>query len=76
MSRCPICEQKIVVHKLMCWQHWDMVPEHLQQKVLTLWKTTLRGRTASIRHLAESEYRQARDAAIAAVKSQLEAQHG
>lgn len=55
----------------MCWPHWDVVPAPLQAQVLTLWKTTLRGRTASIRHLAAQEYRQAREAAIAAVKAKL-----
>lgn len=73
MNRCPICEQKIVVHKLMCWQHWDMVPAPLQDQVLGLWKATLRGRTASIRHMAMEEYRKAREGAIACVRERLAA---
>ncbi len=76
MSRCPFCPAKIPAHKLMCWTHWDMVPKNLQDQVLALWRTTLRGRTAPIRHMAMEEYRKARDEAIAAVKSRLEAQHG
>ncbi|MBK5230231.1 MAG: hypothetical protein JJE27_03560 [Thermoleophilia bacterium] len=74
MNRCPICSAKIPTHKLMCWTHWDMVPENLQNQVLGLWRTTLRGRTAPIRHMATEEYRKAREAAIAAVKAQLEGQ--
>ena len=76
MNRCPICTAKIADHKLMCWPHWDQVPAPLQAQVLGLWKTVLRGRTASIRHLAAEEYRKAKEAAIAAVKTKLEAQHG
>lgn len=73
MNRCPICNAKISAHRLLCWPHWDMVPENLQRQVETLCQTTLRGRTASIRQLATEEYRKARDAAIAAVKSQVAA---
>lgn len=72
MNRCPICITKIPDHKLMCWPHWDMVPKLQQVQVLTLWKTSLRGRTSSIRHMAMEEYRKARDAAIAAVKEKTE----
>lgn len=72
MNRCPICNAKISDHKLMCWPHWDLVPQNQQAQVLQLWKTALRGRTASIRHLAMEEYRKAREAAIAAVQSTLE----
>ncbi len=71
MSCCPICDARIPAHKLMCWTHWGMVPANLQDQVLGLWKTTLRGRNASIRHLAGEEYRTAKEAAIAAVREKL-----
>lgn len=73
MSRCPICSVKISDHKLMCWQHWDLVPENLQQKVLGLWRTSLRGRNASIRHMAMDEYRKAREEAIAVAREKVPA---
>ncbi len=71
MNRCPICSAKVPAHKLMCWTHWDLVPAMLQDQVLGLWKASLRGRTASIRHMAMEEYRKAREAAIAAVKEKV-----
>jgi hypothetical protein len=71
MNRCPICTVKISDHKLMCWTHWDMVPEKERSRVLGLWNTALRGANASIRHQAMEAYRKARDAAIAAVKEQV-----
>ncbi len=76
MSRCPICKVKIPEHKLMCWPHWDKVPEDLQKKVLALWRVHLRSANPSIRRLALEEYRKAREETIAAVKSQMEKQHG
>jgi hypothetical protein len=71
LNRCPICTAKIPDHKLLCWPHWRMVPEPLQEQVLGLWKTTLRGANPSIRRLAMQEYKRARDVAIAAVKEKL-----
>ena len=68
MNRCPICTVKIADHKLMCWQHWDRVPKLLQDRGLGLWKTALRGANSSIRHMAMEEYREAREAAIAAAR--------
>ena len=76
MNRCPICTAKVPDHKLMCWTHWDLVPENLQTQVLTLWRTALRGRTSSIRHLAMEEYRKAKEAAIAAVRERMAAHAG
>ncbi len=74
MNRCPICAAKIPDHKLMCWKDWALAPDDLQEKVLTLWRTALRGRTASIRHIAMDEYRRAREETIAAVKARQTAQ--
>ncbi len=74
MNRCPICTAKIPDHKLMCWPHWDLVPEQLQAQVLGLWKTVLRGANPSIKRLAMQEYKQARDAAIAHVKESVDAE--
>ena len=71
MNRCPICTAKIPDHKLLCWPHWDLVPKDLQEKVLGLWKTALRGANSSIRHMAMEEYRVARAEAIAAVKARV-----
>ncbi|TAK81740.1 MAG: hypothetical protein EPO20_24040 [Betaproteobacteria bacterium] len=68
MNRCPVCAAKIPEYKLMCWPHWRLVPELLQDQVLGTWKTMLRGANPSIRRLAREEYRKARDAAIAAVR--------
>lgn len=74
MRRCPICTVKIPESTLMCWQHWDMVPEDRQKQVTRLCDVATRGPNSSIRRMAMEEYRQAREAAIAAVKSQLEGQ--
>jgi hypothetical protein len=71
MNRCPICTAKIAEHKAMCWSHWELVPKNLQDQVLGLWKTALRGANPSIKRLAMQEYRTAREAAIAAVREQL-----
>lgn len=73
MNRCPICTAKIPEHKLMCWPHWDMVPKLLQDQVIGICKTMLRGANPSIRRLAVQEYRKAREAAIAAVRAKVPA---
>ena len=73
MNRCPICTAKIPESKLMCFDHWCLVPEQQQAQVLALWQTMRRGRTDSIRRMAQEEYRKAREAAIAAVKEKVEA---
>lgn len=71
MSRCPTCDAKKPEHKVLCWKCWALLPADQQGQVLGLWKTTLRGANPSIRRLAIQEYKQAREAAIAAVKAKL-----
>ena len=37
MHRLGLCDQHIVLGKLMCPAHWQMVPRELQQRIYALW---------------------------------------
>ncbi|WP_421793432.1 hypothetical protein [Hydrocarboniphaga effusa] len=63
----PSCTTVIADSKLMCWQHWQLVPGHLQRQVNDSWQATKRGNTQS-RLQAINKYRVVRDQAIAAVE--------
>lgn len=69
---CPVkgCTAHAKPGQLMCWPHWRRVPKALNRAVFDTW------RDASGRELggealieANARYRQARDAAIAAVNA-------
>ena len=58
---CPVagCPRHAKPHQLMCWPHWRRVPKFLNRMVFDTYATMGRDPEA---------YRQARDAAIAAVE--------
>ena len=64
---CPIpdCTAEVKPHQLMCLGHWKMVPQGLARKVNATWKNY---------HRDAESYREAREAAIEAVKAKAGAE--
>jgi len=64
-SPCPVagCEAHAKPGQLMCWPHWRRVPKALNRAVFDTFAEWER----DPRHDTHRSYRQARDAAIAAV---------
>lgn len=69
---CPVkgCLAGAKPGQLMCWPHWRRVPKGLNRAVFETWADA-RGRELGGEALLEANarYRQARDAAIAAVEA-------
>ena len=65
--RCPICQAPIRRGRLMCLKHWAQVPRAEQLAVNVTWRGFKRSEMGEAAIMALSAYRQARDAAIAAV---------
>lgn len=64
---CPIkgCKAHAKPNQLMCWPHWRRVPKALNHAVFDTYRDWQR----DARHDTVQAYRQARDAAIAAVEA-------
>lgn len=64
---CPVkgCAAHAKPGQLMCWPHWRRVPKALNHAVFDTYRAWQR----DPRHDTQSSYRQARDAAIAAVEA-------
>ena len=67
---CPIagCKTVIANDKLMCFDHWRLVPRSLQQRVTATWQGVRRCGHLAKRLEAIKRYNDARTAAVAAVQ--------
>lgn len=69
---CPVkgCTRHAKPQQMMCWPHWRRVPKALNRAVFVTWADAS-GRELGGEALsdANARYRQARDAAIAAVEA-------
>ena len=72
---CPVkgCARLAKPHQLMCWPHWRRVPKALNRAVFDTfeaWQAARRNDPGGMKMgEATASYRQARDAAIAAVEA-------
>ena len=73
VHRCavPVCGTPIERGKLMCREHWHMVPKALQRAVSRAWRRFAGGRTPQDRAAALGSYRGAVADAVAAVERAL-----
>ncbi len=71
---CPICGAPTRNTKLMCLRHWLMVPKLLREKVSYEWWAVNAARKPDVRLAALRRHREAKQAAIAAVRARIPAQ--
>ena len=73
MHQCYVrsCDEIIDAGKLMCFEHWRLVPEELQRAVYATWRARLHARTNAATLLATREYNAAKDAARDAVEEAI-----
>lgn len=66
---CDICNKQIAGDKLMCIQHWRMVPVPLQASVKAYWKAVQARKGSHEQQLTIiATYRRHREAAVQAVR--------
>ncbi|MBI5334703.1 MAG: hypothetical protein HZB72_09005 [Burkholderiales bacterium] len=74
-ARCSVCDQRIKHGLLMCWQHWQLVPQPMRDQVgetLRRYRGAGRRVTGALLRTLWARYDQACKAATAHVESALQ----
>jgi hypothetical protein len=64
----PGCGWKIEETKLMCLEHWKLVPSFTQRQVTVAWAAIRKAGTSKTRLEAIARYRETRQAAVNSLK--------
>lgn len=68
---CAVCAKPVNRGKLMCVRHWHLVPKDQQQALYRAYRAMTRATTRPSGLSTVLAYRQAREAAVQSVESQI-----
>ena len=68
---CAVCAKPVIRGKLMCVRHWHLVPKDQQQAVYRSYRAMTRAARKPGGLSTVLAYRQAREAAVLSVESQI-----